>query len=231
MRQNNVLLTRSIEENAMVIDRVREMGFGVMHAPMISYTKFPCDFSQFFKIHNIIITSKFAAKIVSESYLYNVNAWVVGEESANILSANPKIKVQYIADNVMDLMDHYIHDGHHLSKIIYFSGDNITQDIPFATRHILYSSSYAAVLSEDSVYAIKSDNVDVIMLYSQKSALNLLELMERYNLLQNIQNSVVIAISKDVGKAFESYVQDVLIPDNPSSIEMLQVLKRYEKRS
>ncbi|MEY3196856.1 MAG: hypothetical protein RLZZ59_222 [Pseudomonadota bacterium] len=231
MRKKGILLTRSIEENFIASNWLVAKDFKVFAAPMIEYERCNCDFSSFADVRDIIITSKFSAKLIAENYMFEVEAWVVGEESAKILTSNPKIKLNYVAESVTDLIDNYVHRGHHSERIMYFSGSSITMDIPFSTRYILYKSNYTDSIPEDVISAIDNGIIDIIMLYSKNCATNLLKLFIDYGLSDRLEKVVVVAISEEVGRVMSSYVGDVLVPEHHNSEEMLKMVEDYAKRN
>ena len=265
----NVFLTRSLEENLILVKKIKELKLHPILAPMLSYEKLQYDFGQFENYKNIIITSKFAAKMVSEDYPYEVNAFVVGEESAEILKRNGKINVQGVYDNVEELIENRVvipakalvasrdlmrsrvkpgmttlglgmtikkelgprfrgDDGwsDDDNTFLYLSGNHISQEIPFAHRHIIYNTHYSKELPSEVVKIMEQSRADFIMLYSKNSASNFIDLVKRYKSLQNLQNSVVIAISEEVADIVKAYVQDVFFPKKPDADEMILILKK-----
>lgn len=96
-----ILLTRSEKENSKLESSLE--GFEIISAPMIFYKNLDVDWESFVQYSNLIVTSKYAAKLIADNYLFDVNCYVVGEESAKILEANPKLKITYIAQNAVEL--------------------------------------------------------------------------------------------------------------------------------
>lgn len=236
-----ILLTRSAEENQTLAANITSLGFIPVEAPMLSYEKLPIDFSQFQHTINIIITSKFAAKIIADHYPYNVDCFVVGEESANILKQNFKLNIKHISDSAEEL---YRHCEEYSDKaingllshsfatprndFIYFSGNIITTEFDYAKRQIIYYVEYVDSLDENAIAEIKS-GVKYILLYSKNCAKNLIHLLKRYNLLQYIKNSVVIAISEKLALEYDQYVLAAIFPPKPSASEILKLLAEYER--
>ncbi len=247
-----ILLTRSENENQILSGEVSRLGFIPILTPMISYEKLPVDFIQFRDGLDIIITSKFAAKIIAENYHYNANCFVVGEESASILKLNPKLNIKYIAEAAEELVlilpsfsgltrepinDKWVlgsvpeDDGNVLNdRIIYFSGNIITTDFESAKRHVIYNVEYPDSLDENTIQEIKK-GIKYIFLYSKNCASNLILLLKRHNLLQNIKNSVVIAMSSGVASEYEGYVSTILFPAKPKASEILRLLVEYEREN
>lgn len=221
--KTNVILTRIQEENSILAAKISILGFNPISSPMLSYEIIDSDFSNFSNYTDIIITSKFAAKIISRRYMNNVKAWVVGEESAALLQTNDHIDIMGVYKNVenMVLSLPNFTDG----KAIYFSGDHITQEIPFIDRYVVYNTVYSKKLTDETLEITQQNKAHFIMIYSSNNGQNFMNLVKNYNLLQNIQNSVVIAISDEVGKILKPYVRNTLFPQYPSSEEMIKLLR------
>jgi uroporphyrinogen-III synthase len=215
-----ILLTRSVEENQILSASLSLQGFVPVSAPMLSYKKLDIDFTQFKDETSIIITSKFAATIIAAHYPYNVNCFVVGEESASILRQNSKLNIKHISGSAEDLPRH--------DNALYLSGNIITTEFDYAKRHIIYNVEYVDNLDKNMINEIKS-GVKYILLYSKNCATNLIHLLKRYNLLQYIINSVVIAMSEKIAFEYEQYVEAILFPSKPKSSDILKLLVEYER--
>jgi len=219
--QKNVIITRSHDENLILAQKVKELGLKPVLSPMLSHEAVLCDFTQFQNYTDIIITSKFASHIICKHYPYNVDAWVVGEESSELLSHNDKINVRANYDSVMELIE-ALRDTQ--KKFLYLSGNNISQDILFADRQVIYQTEYTKILSDEVLEIIQKNRANFIMFYSKNSAVNFIDLVKRYKSLQNLRNSVVIAISNEVGSVLKAYVKDVFYSAKPTANKMLELL-------
>ena len=224
--EKNVIITRCKEENVILSRKIQEIGYIPIASPMISYKVVLCDFAKFKSYSNLIVTSKFAAQIIAEHYPYDVNAYVVGVESANILGKNNKIHVVGVYDGVAALLEALYNS----QKYLYCSGNHISMDIPLADRCIIYNTEYADSLSKEAMDIISQNRADFIMFYSKNSAQNFIDLIKNHIHLQNLQNSVVIAISEEVGSILGGYVKNVLFPKNPNADEMLALLRKIKTR-
>lgn len=219
----NVLITRSAEENLILSQKIKELGLNPLSTPMLSYEQLQYNFAKFAFYKNMIVTSKFAAKIVADGYTYHIKAFVVGEESAEILRSNKNIEVAGVYDNVEGLIGK--NSTCNDVDTVYFSGNYISHEIPFATRYIIYNTHYTKEFSKNMLETIAQGRADFIMLYSKNSAINFIDLIKRYKSLQNLQNSVVIAISKEVADIVQDYVKRVFFPKKPNADEMIEILK------
>lgn len=246
-----ILLTRSEEENNKLAKSLE--GFEIISSPMIYYKDLPIIWEEFKGYSNLIITSKYAAKLVSENYPYRVLAYVVGEESANMLKKNPNVTLGGVFENV-ELLSSLLRGAHKVidmtcqekmgelqaqksldcvtmlamtSNVLYLSGNHITQQIPNVTRKEIYHTEYATSLNPQ----ISEGSIDYVLIYSKNSANNLIKLLRRHNLLQNIQNSVSISLSKKLAEQLRNYVSDIIYPEKPIADDMIKLLFEYERNA
>lgn len=225
--QKNVIITRSHEENVMLTQKIKVLGLKPIASSMLSYKVVLCDFTKFKTYTDLVITSKFAAQIVAAGYPYNINAYVVGDESAEILRQNQKIHVKEVYDSISSLQRVV---GLSPDNTLYLSGNHISEEIPFVDRHIIYNTEYAKSLSPAALEIICQNRVDFLMFYSKNSAQNFIALLKPHIHLQNLQNSVVIAISREVADVLVAYVKDVLYPERPNAAEMIELLSRASQK-
>jgi uroporphyrinogen-III synthase len=219
--KKNVIITRSYEENLILSEKIKKLNLNPIFSPMISHTIASFDFAEFRDYTDLIITSKFAAQIISEYYPHKVNAWVVGEESRDIMQKNVNINVANTYDTVLALIASLESKQ---NKFLYLAGNYISQNIDFADKKVIYTTEYASILSDDVIEIIQNDKADFLMFYSKNSAVNFIDLVKRYKHLQNLKNSVVIAISKEVGDVLKGYVNQILYPKSPNADQMLELL-------
>ena len=227
--QTNVIITRTDDENLILAQKIKVLGGKPICAPMLSHKVVVSDFVQFQNYTDIIVTSKFAARIISKAYPVTVDAWVVGEESGELLDCNRNINVRACYDSVLECIEALQNTQ---NKFLYLSGDHISHEIFFADRQVIYHTEYAKILSWGVLETIRTKSAHFIMFYSKNSAVNFIDLVKRYKLLQSLRNSAVIAISKEVAAILTSYVKEVFYPAKPTAHEMLELLcaKSYEKR-
>ena len=273
-----ILLTRSEEENNRIAEKLS--GFEVISCPMLFYKDPNVDWEEFKDYSHLIITSKYAAKLISEHYPFKVTAYVVGEESARLLEQNPNVTLVGVFRDVGEIMGAFygpassrneqssypgpsvIPDldpgsinksipGPRLGgrgdrpglrprmtgrgkplpqddgRVLYLSGNHITQDVPFATRKEIYHTEYADSIDPE----IFKEDIDYVMIYSKNSANNLIKLLGEQNLLQKIENSATITLSKNLAHQMEDYVKEILCPEKPLSEEMINILLEYERQT
>lgn len=223
----SVLLTRSWEANLENIHEIDNhvLNFHYIHCPIIKYKNLDFDINILKNYSNIIITSKYAAEIIAE-YELNHNIWVVGDKSKQLLE-NKSLKIAYTAKNVDDLIQHFPSDLY--KQTIYLSSNEITKDLPDKIkRYIIYNVEYLNELPLSVVKELKN-SVDFVLLYSQNSAKTLLKLLNKNNLLEYLQNSLVIAISLKVANIVRPFFKNVVYCDDQNPNDLIKLLFKNAK--
>ncbi|WP_347938784.1 uroporphyrinogen-III synthase [Rickettsia oklahomensis] len=223
----SVLLTRSLEENRKIIKEMSKynLDLNYIHCTLIKYKILDFNINILDNYSNIIITSKYAAIIITK-YCINQNIWVVGNTSKKLLE-NKGLKVAYTAKNVEDLIKHFPPNLY--EQTIYLSSNEITKDLPNKiARHIIYNVEY---LNELPISIIKEfeKNIDFILFYSQNSAKTLVKLLLQNNLLQYLQDSLVVAISLKVANIVRPFIKNVVYCDDQNPNYIIKLLSENAK--
>lgn len=227
-----VLLTRSSEENELESKKLAIKGFDSVSLPMLYYDDLPFEIEG--SVSHAIVTSKHAAKLLAKNVQNRLECWVVGHESAKILSSNPQIEVTGKAQNVKELLDVISMVSSDDAKDFfansrYYSGDVITQELPsFIRREIIYNISYTDLVAAHHIEIIKKSQVKYILVYSKNCAINLMKLIQQYSLLPYLQDALVVAISKDVADVCKEF--DVKHAPRASFSSMLELLIENERK-
>ncbi|ACR47585.1 uroporphyrinogen-III synthase [Rickettsia peacockii str. Rustic] len=215
----SVLLTRHIEENNETIKEISKYHLDLrdIHCPLIKYNTLDFNIDILDNYSNIIITSKYAASILTGHNLKQ-DIWVVGSKSKRLLGK----KVMYTAKNVEDLIKHFPPDLY--EQTIYLSSNEITKDLPSKiVRHIIYNVEYLNELPVSIIKAFKN-NIDFILLYSQNSARTLVKLLLQNNLLEYLQDSLVVAISLKVANIVRPFIKNVVYCDDQNLNDIIKLL-------
>ncbi|WP_316353107.1 uroporphyrinogen-III synthase [Candidatus Trichorickettsia mobilis] len=209
--------------------------FNCISCPLITYKNLPIDYVAIFDHYsNIIITSKHAAKLIysalnnlSANYSKDMELWVVGHTSAVILKSMPFIKIQYIANDVRDLINNLPKTIY--NKAVYLSANEITSSLPTAiTRQVIYEVSYKETLKTQDFNELIA-GIDYILLYSQNCAKTLIKLLAKYNLINTLKNTIVITISAKVANIVNIYFSNVVYVDQAEHQQMINLLINYDK--
>lgn len=228
-----VLLTRSEDENEIEAVKLLKSGFDIVSMPLLSYKDLDFEIEE--NVSHAIVTSKHAARLIADKVASKLECWVVGSESAKILSSNPKIEVTGVAKNVKELLGVISmipedEAGDFFKNSTYYSSDVITWQLPaFINRQIIYNVSYLDLVSEHHLKIIKKSEIKYILVYSKNCAINLMSLIKRHALLPYLEKAYVVAISSDVAQLCNLFSMK-LAAANPSFENILELLIENEQR-
>lgn len=234
---SSVLLTRSYDENQKLKKELEPSGFKCIDCPLLEYNDLSIDYkSILWDYSNIIITSKYAAKKIyvamnklnKNNIDYGIiNFWVVGKESATILDSLDNILIKYVAHNVKNLIGNIPESIYR--DMIYLSADQITMQLPKQiVRLIIYQVSYRSSLNQELIEMIGA--VDYILLYSKNCANTLITLLDKYHLINQLKNTIVITISHKVASVIQPYFK-VYYTNSSQQQQMINLLICDEKRN
>lgn len=223
----SVLLTRSTQENQELIPTLRQRNFSITDCPLIEYKNLEFDFLNVLENYpNIIITSKYAAKLLllasvqNNIKIANHNAWAVGEVSYKILKQAGFI-VKYVAKNVQDLIKNL--PPHIYNTAIYLSANEITMHLPKEIkRQVIYEVTYNSEIKENNLQDI-NNGIDYILLYSRNCAKTLVKLLFKYDLTKKLENATVITISLGVANIIRQHFKNVIY-SKESQTAMIELL-------
>jgi uroporphyrinogen-III synthase len=223
-----ILVTRSSAENHLLeVAFVDFCDHKVLSLPIIDYQDLPLpdDINLY---TDFVITSKYAVSLLSPSLVSNKNFWVVGGVTAEKIKSLGGV-VRYAASSALNLNEILKEVSFGDRKFVYLSGNNITIDMPtFVARKIIYHVHYKKHLSEDELLVLKS-GIDVIMLYSHKTAQIFLDLLFNYKLKKYFDNTGFVVISDKVAKILRNHFANVLACDYPEEM-FKKVLYYVNKR-
>ncbi len=224
---NKVLLTRSIKENLLLQAKLEKVGFITCNSPLICYKVLDVNFNEIInKFKNVIITSKFAAKIAAANINYNINCFVVGEISSQILQQNKFIKIAATYNTVEELLMKMPK----VKEIIYLHGNYISFYPPniWASK-IIYTVEYEKDLTNETKKNLSLGQISYILIYSYNTAQSLIRLLEKNSLVFVLQYIRIICISSKIAELFKDLAQTVLFPEVPTSDNMVKILLNYDK--
>ena len=219
----SVLLTRSNLENAKLKEALKGYDYEILECSLINQELQEFDYSELRNFTDIIVTSFFVANAMpkASSISTSLNAWVVGEKSANTL-AEKGYNVMLCVESARHLKNNI--PSHIYKTAIYLSGNHITVDMPKqCLRKILYRVTYRKSLSMQQVIRYKT-GIDYILLYSENCAKTLVSLIRTNNLVNYLANTTCIVISSKVEKVVKSYFRHIVLCHNTDT--MLKYLQK-----
>jgi uroporphyrinogen-III synthase len=220
-----VLLTRTEQENIELAKQLQAKDINTFSFPLLNLIELPTDWQQIKKYSYIVVTSKFAARIVAKSILSPVKALVVGSESANILAQNPNISVQEVFLSVDALLAALMRCEVLANDMVYLSGSVVKRNLPgLIKRYIIYDTVYALKMPYQLVQMIKNMEIKALMLYSENSAKTFLNLCIQNDILSYARKIPAIVLSYDIKKVIDYDIEHILYCEKPYNNLMLELL-------
>ena len=232
-----VLVTRPDEEGLELANELKTIGIEPLLEPMLIVENLPVDDLSYDKTQAYIITSANSIKaLLKLKPDMKIPLFAVGNASA-IVARKSGFKTVYSADGDADDLAKLVDDILNPSEgdLLYISGKTQSGDLFKKLSSLGFGCSEVVVyetiprksLSPATVVAIKSDQVDTILLYSSKTAEVLIKLIRKSRLVRHCTKITVICLSKgiaNVAKSLNWY--NVLVSDKPTQEGMLDLLEK-----
>ena len=227
----HILLTRPLEDSIEMILKFKSLGHKVSHIPLINIVAKKYFFTNFSEFSGIIFTSSNAIKYLDLKIIdKRINCFCVGsatEKKArsvgfqNIFSADGNV------NNLKEIILQNFHSSN--GRLLYISGELISNDLDKdlisegynIERIINYSALPIDTISKNILEEIKIFPPDMIYVYSEKSAINLKNLVKKYSLDNNLINCNLMCISEKTSKALSGLKWKKIFIFNPGEEEFL----------
>ena len=184
----HILLTRPLEDCSEMIIKFRSLGHQVSHLPLLSVDKVDYEMINFLDFKGIIFTSANAVKFLDlKSIDKNLLCFCVGsatEKKARSVGFQNVIAAEGNVENLKELVLQNFDQKN--GKIIYVSGETISVDLDqqlikegYDIKKIVnYRTTHNQKFDENFVKELKLKIPDMVYVYSQNSALSLLNFIK-----------------------------------------------------
>ena len=227
----HIIITRPIEDSLEIISKFKILGHKVTHLPLLNINKISHEIINFKNYKVIIFTSTNAIKFLDTKKIpKDILCFCVGDATERKARSVGFLNVISAGGNVDALKElifrtHEKNDG----KLIYFSSEFITIDLDKiliasgykVDRIINYSSTAIEYINENIVELIKNTQVDMLYVYSEKSAINLKNLIKKYSLLDDLINCNLMCISEKSSRVLNGLKWQKIFIFNPGEEEFL----------
>ena len=225
----HIIVTRPIEDSLELIRNLSIKNHVVTHLPLINIKKISNKNVNFHNYKGIIFTSANAIKFLdTRNILKSIHCFCVGEATEkkakdfgfyNAISAGGKV------DTLVELIVRMFDKN--FGKLLYVSSEFISKELDFelkkkgysVERIINYTSEPINQIEQNTLDYIKKNIADVIFVYSERSAINLRDLIKKYSLVDVVVQSNLMCISKKTSKVLEFIKWKKVIFFNPGEEE------------
>tara|TARA_B100001123_G_C15325774_1_gene1029475 strand:+ start:3057 stop:3758 length:702 start_codon:yes stop_codon:yes gene_type:complete len=225
----HIIITRPIEDSFDLIKNLNLAGHVVTHFPLINIRKISIKNINFRNYKGLIFTSANAVKFLDKKNIpKNIQCFCVGEVTEKKAKMYGFYNAISAGGNVETLIELIIRTfDKNSGKLLYLSSEFISKELDvelkrrgyLVDRVINYTSDPIGEIEKNTLDYIKKNNPDVIYVYSEKSAINLKDLINKYSLVDVMTQSNLMCISKKILKVLEFVKWKRVIFFNPGEEE------------
>ena len=227
----HILLTRPLEDSLEMILKFKSLGHQVSHLPLLSINKIQHEEINFSDYGGIIFTSANAVKFLDLDKLdKNIKCFCVGgttEKKARSVGFQNTLAAEGNVSNLKELILQYydLKDR----QLLYVSGEIISVDLDqkllnegYSIKRIInYQVSYNQKFDENFVKELKLNIPDIVYIYSQNSALSLLNFIKIYQMESLWMNTNLMCIGEKTSSILNEIKWKKIFLFNPGEEEFL----------
>ena len=225
----HVIITRPIEDSLEFIKNLKILDYTVTHLPLIKIKKISHQNIDFNNYKGIIFTSANAIKFLDTKKIpKNIQCYCVGEMTERKAKEFGFYNAISSGGNVNTLIELIIRTfDNKIGKLLYVSSEFISKELDLdlsqkgysIDRVVNYTSEVVEQIDLNTLDFIKKNPPNVIYVYSEKSAINLKNLIYKYSLVDVMMQSNLMCISKKTSKVLEFIKWKKIIIFNPGEEE------------
>ena len=225
----HIIITRPIEDSLELINNLKIMGHTITHLPLINIKKTSHRLIDFKNYKGIIFTSANAVKFLdTKSISKNIQCFCVGESTEKKAKDFGFYNAISAGGNVDALIELIIRTFDlSIGKLLYVSSEIISKELDVELSKKGYSIDRITNYTSEAVKKIEQNTLDfinknipnVIYVYSEKSAINLKDLINKYSLVDVMIQSNLMCISRKISKVLEFIKWKKIVIFNPGEEE------------
>ena len=227
----HILLTRPLEDSKDLIMRFKELGHQVSHLPVITIEKKDYEDPNYNEFKGIIFTSSNAIKNLNISKINkDIFCFCVGNATEKIAKETGFQNIFTAEGNVSNLKEIILQNFDPKNgNLLYISGEIISNELDkelksegyFVKRVINYSVNSNEKLSDEFVEQLKTSIPEIVFIYSENSARSYLNLLKKYNLIDNWMNTNLMCLGEKSSSVLNEIKWKKIFLFNPGEEEYL----------
>ena len=225
----HVIITRPIEDSLELIRNLKIINHTITYLPLISVRKISNENINFKDYKGIIFTSANAIKFLNINNISkNIYCFCVGEATEKKAKNFGFYNAISAGGNVDALIELIIRTfDKKTGKLIYISSEFVSKDLDIeltkkgysVDRIVNYTSEPVVQIEQNTLEYIKKNKPNVICVYSEKSAINLKDLIGKYSLVDVMTQTNLMCLSKKIASVLEFIKWKKIIIFNPGEEE------------
>ncbi len=227
----HILLTRPLEDCKELILKFKSLGHNVSHLPVIKIVSKKYQEQNFNEYEGIIFTSSNAIKNLNiKKISKNLYCYCVGSSTERIAKLYGFQNIYTADGNVNNLKELVLQTfNSNKGKLLYVSGEivsyNLDKDLIaegyFVKRLINYSVLPIQELDLKFVKSLKLSMPEIVFVYSQNSANNFLNLINKYQITNYWMNTNLMCIGEKTSSVLNKIKWKKIFLFNPGEEEFL----------
>jgi len=221
----HILITRPIEDCLKLIESLKILSHQVTHFPLIKIKKLSYKEPNYKNYNGIIFTSSNAIDCLEIKKIpKNISCFCVGDATEKKAKSKGFYQAISAGGNVDMLIELIMRTyDKKFGKLLYISSEFISKELDkdlvahgyLVDRIINYTSLPVEEISKNTLSFIRENKPDTIFVYSEKSAINLKNLITKYSLVDVMMDSNLLCISKKTSKVLEFLKWKKIVIFNP----------------
>ena len=227
----HILLTRPLEDSQELILRLQHHGHKISHMPVIRIEKKSYENLNFSNYKGIIFTSSNSIKFLDVKLVdKKINCFCVGSKTEKNARNNGFLNVYSAEGNVRNLKELILQNFNSSDgKLLYISGDQISVNLDqelisegYSVKRIInYVAKPVKKIDETFIDKLKVKMPDIVFVYSQNSAINFLNIIKNYQLVDLWMETNLMCIGEKTSSILNEIKWKKIFLFNPGEEEFL----------
>ena len=227
----HILLTRPLEDSHELILRFQKLGHDISHMPLIKIEKKNHEDINFGDYKGVIFTSANSIKLLNTKFINKkIKCFCVGSATEKKARSSGFLNV-YSADGGVRNLKEIILQNFDASegKLLYVSGETISMNLDqelisdgYSVKRIInYSAKPISQINENFINKLKLKIPEMVFIYSQNSAINFLNIIKNYQLVDLWMETNLMCISEKTSSILNEIKWKKIFLFNPGEEEFL----------
>ena len=227
----HILLTRPLEDSKELILRFSSLGHNVSHLPVIKIEPIKYNEPDYSQFKGVIFTSSNAIKNLDLTKVdKKIECYCVGSATEKVAKLNGFQNIISAEGNVNNLKELILQNFDSKNgSLLYVSGEVVSSRLDkdliaegySLKRLINYSVSSTLEIKEEFREELKKSIPDIIYVYSENSAMSLLNLLKKYDLLDSWMDTNLMCMGEKSSSILNEIKWKKIFLFNPGEEEFL----------
>ena len=227
----HILLTRPLKDSHELILRFQKLGHNVSHLPLIKIEKKDHEKLNFSDYKGIIFTSSNSINFLDTKLIdKNINCFCVGSATEKKARSNGFLNVYSANGNVSNLKELILQNYNSSDgKLLYVSGEIISTNLDkelisegYSIKRIInYVAKPIEKINETFIDKLKLKMPEIVFVYSQNSAINLLNIIKNYQLVDLWMDTNLMCLGEKTSSVLNEVKWKKIFLFNPGEEEFL----------